>query len=122
MALSPDIDSEVSESIESGAWDFAFVLHGQPSPFPEPLTVTPVMTFESGVYAATAHPLARRRRVAPRDMAAFDWLVSSLSMGASYLPRTFEKARTPTPRIRALSNSFSLIKALLAWYTPAAPC
>lgn len=111
-----DVSAHATEAItaqlESGAWDFAFALHRQSADFPETLIFEPVSTFESGVYAAPDHPLARARNVTLAQMARYDWVVSSLTAGSAFLQRVFEEEKLPPPDVKIVSNSFGLIREL----------
>lgn len=102
----------ILESVENGSWDFAFALYRPLSnPLPS-LKSEPVVTFESAVYAAPTHPLAKLRSASMQDLARSDWMVSSLSAGASFLHRTFEEQGLPRPQIKIVSNSFGLIRSI----------
>jgi DNA-binding transcriptional LysR family regulator len=103
---------EIVANLETGTWDFAFAFRRMASDFPDTLKVEPVATFESGVYAARAHPLAKAKAVEIGDMAKYDWIVSSLTAGATYLARIFDGAGVSRPAIKIVSNSFSLIREL----------
>ncbi|MDX2223671.1 MAG: LysR family transcriptional regulator [Rhodospirillaceae bacterium] len=113
--------AQIEDNIAAGAWDFAFALLRPDSVSNEALTVEPLAEFESGVYAAANHPLARRARVGVAALAEFTWLVSSYTQGGAFLERAFAAAGQPQskaragarPEVRVVSNSFNLMKDLL---------
>jgi LysR family transcriptional regulator, regulator of abg operon len=108
--VSAHATEEIVENIETGAWDFAFALYRQVSDLKPSLKAEGVATFESAVYAAPSHPLAKSRSVTMAQMSACDWVVSSLSAGATFLQRTFEADGLKRPEIKIVSNSFGLIR------------
>lgn len=108
--VSAHATSDVIARLETGDWDFAFALHRMASDFPASLKVEPISEFESAVYAAPNHPLAKVRSVSLQHMSRYDWVVSSLTAGSSFLQRIFDTQTLPCPEIKIVSNSFGFIR------------
>ena len=97
-----------------------------PAPSIDPLTkrgffYQPLYHFEMCVLAAASHPLARRRKVALRDLAAFSWTLPREGANSRYtLTSAFAGQGLPEPRVRLETSSFVFSLQLLAvsdWLT-----
>jgi DNA-binding transcriptional LysR family regulator len=67
----------------------------------------PLYQLEMCVLARASHPLARRQKVAFRDLAAFPWVLSREGTNSRYtLMAAFASAGLPPPTIRMETSSF----------------
>lgn len=99
-------------NLEHGVWDFGLIINVLGQEIPTSITVERIATFNSGVYAAADHPLARKRAVTPAELAAYDWIAGSWNVTAGLLHRTFDGFGLRSPRVCAVSNSFGLLREL----------
>lgn len=99
-----------------------------PAPSVDPLTkrgffYQPLYHFEMCVLAAASHPLARTRKMAFRDLAAFSWVLPREGANSRYtLASAFAAQGLPEPRVRLETSSFVFALQLLAvsdWLTVA---
>ena len=83
----------------------------------------PLYHFEMCVLAAASHPLARRRKVTFRDLAAFRWVLPREGANSRYtLTSAFAAQGLPEPKVRLETSSFVFSLQLLAvsdWLTVA---
>ena len=77
------------------------------------LVLEPLMEVAPMVVASIRHPLARKRTLTGRELAAASWASIDQPYTLDVLSRLFVSRRLPTPR-PLRSNSLTLIKALVA--------
>lgn len=104
---------EVVRNLEQGIWDFA-LYQALASELPNSIKVEEVASNVSAIYASASHPLANKRKVSLHDFAQYEWIAGSWNMTAALLSKIFETEGIQAPRINMTSNSFELMKEVLA--------
>lgn len=73
-------DDEVTATVESGRADFGLTSARAPEPSPPGLVLEPAYELETLLITSPKHPLARKRRVTPADLARYPMLSSRYTL------------------------------------------
>lgn len=100
---------DLVRAVAEGRLDFAIGCPGAEAAAPAALLFEPLLEVRSVAVVGRGHPLARRRRAVPSELAAFEWAVLDEPACVELGQRLFEAQGIPA--FRALrTNSISLVR------------